>query len=66
MYWHFFVNRQFHRAWMKFADRFTRDIQCLVQIAIELFINVKENFASLYSLFYEKSIIYLERMINKF
>jgi len=30
-----FINRQSHRAWMKFVDRFTRDIQCLVEIAID-------------------------------
>jgi hypothetical protein len=35
---HFFfdcINRRFHRAWMKFADRLTRDIQCLVQIVVD-------------------------------
>jgi hypothetical protein len=30
-----FINGQFHRAWMKFVDRFYRNIQCLVQIAID-------------------------------
>ena len=29
------INQRFHRAWMKFVDKFTRDIQSLVEIVID-------------------------------